>query len=145
MTKTKQKQVEKTKTGKKESQRHVVETPGDNQNTQTTPSTTEILDRVMKGYENANGLGNYSIHLHIAPCTINNLYPGIPTSDQGDLIAFLIKVAPFMVKDSSITAADFIAAVLKQVPLMVKDSSITHMELWDVMVNVRNTLLVNSN
>ena len=143
MSEKKQNSVKKTMVGKEVNHFDLVETFGDDQNTQT--GNIEILDNLIKSFETYKGHGNIHIHFHNAPCTVNHIYPDIETSDEDDLLGFLIKIVPLMVKDSSITAADFLAAVLKELPLMVKDSSITQMELFAVMVVVRETLRANSN
>ena len=141
MTEKKQNTVGKTTEVKKENHQNVVVPPGFIQNTQTQTSTTEILDNLTKGTETCKGQRNMNVHIHNATCTITNAYETKITPETNGLLDFLIKIAPLMVKDSSITAVDFIAAVLKEVPLMVKDSSITHPELLDVMINVKSTLL----
>jgi len=142
MTEKKQNTLKKNTVGKEVDYFDLVDTIFSDQNTQT--SNIEILDNLIKSFETYKGHGNINIHFHNAPCTINHIYPDIAASDEDedDLLDFLLKIVPLMVKDSSITAADFMAAVLKELPLMVKDSSITQMELFAIMVIVRETLLV---
>jgi len=145
MTEKKQNKVKKTTVGKKVNHLNPVGKFSANQDTQTETSTNETLADLIARLEKNSGQRNLTIHIHMDTSTVNNVYKAIPTSEENALLSLLIKIAPLMVKDSSITAVDFIIAVIKEVPSMVKDSSITEPELWDTMVKVRDTLLAAGN
>ena len=138
MTEKKQNVVEKTTAGKKEDQRNVVEKPGFNPTDQT--STTEIIANAIEGIEKYKWQGRLSIHIHNATSTINNSQQIIPISDGNTLLNFLVKIAPLMVKDSSITAPEFISMVIKEVPLMDKDPSLDLGKFMQVLDKVKSNL-----
>jgi len=141
MTEKKQNVVEKTTPGKKEDHRSLVAKPGVNQNTIIKTGTTSSLSDLIKQLEESGKQGYFTIHYHNGACTINHSHQIISVPGGNAMLDFLIKIAPLMVKDSSITAPVFIAAVIKEVPLMDKDPSLTLPKLMEVMDSVKSTLL----
>ena len=105
-------------------------------------STMTLADLIAR-IEKRNGNSHSTYHIHLDTCTVNNYHTTDTNTGENSLLMFLAKIAPLMVKDSSITAADFMSAVCKELPLMVKDSSITFMELFVVMFLVREKLMAS--
>ena len=151
MSEKKQITVEKPNEEKTVTLMDLVETYSANQDIFSAPQeylsaacSTETLADLIARIEKNSGNRNSTFHIHLETCTVNHFNTPISESGENSLLMFLAKIAPLMVKDSSITAAEFMTAVLKQLPLMVKDSSITFMELFVVMFLVRENLLANS-
>ena len=143
MSEKKQNLLEKTTTGKKEDHSNMVAKTGTDQDSKfkfgDTPSLNQLLKQIAP--DEAGKQGYVTIHNHYGTCNFNYSNTIIRVPKSNTMLEFLIKIAPLMVKDSSITAPEFIIAVIKEVPNMVKDSSITAPELYDVMVEVKNRLV----
>jgi len=124
MSEKKQNLLEKTTTGKKEDHNNMVAKNGIDQDSKFKFSDTPSLNQMLKQLapDEAGKQCYCTIHNHYGTCNFNYSNTIIRVPKSNTMLEFLIRIAPLMVKDSSITAP----------------------ELYDVMVKVKDRL-VSSN